>query len=139
MIDSTIERIKAGVPALKLVGGAADFQTAADTAPKAAPAAFVMPLEEIPGPCETTALVQHVQASIGVVTVVRNVSDDKGVAARQDLDLLRGSEKELLLGWVPADGCDPFERGPGRLMAFKNGYMWWMDIYKTAYYDRSVL
>lgn len=139
MIDNTATRVRTEVPALKLVGGAADFQTASENKPTVTPACFVIPLEDYPGPSNTTSLTQRVEASVGIVLVVRNVTDNKGDAARQDLEVLRGTVKGKLLGWEPAEGCDPYERGPGRLMAFKDGHMWWLDIYKTAYFDRSVL
>ncbi len=139
MIDDIVTRLDTEVAALKLVGGAADFQNAAESNPKVTPAAFVIPLEDMPTASETTALVQRVFVTIGVVLVVRNVTDAKGVAAKQDLEALRVAVKEKLLGWEPAEGCDPLERGPGRLLAFRDGHMWWQDIYKTAYFDRSVL
>lgn len=139
MINNVVSRLDTDVPALKLVGRAADFQKAADSNPTVTPAAFVLSLEEIPGPVETTAMIQRVEVLIGVVLVVRNVSDAKGAAASQDLEALRTAVNEKLMGWVPAEGFDPLERGPGRLLAFRDGHMWWQNIYKTAFFDRSVL
>lgn len=137
--NSTSAHIKTCVPALKLVGGAADFQVASEAKPTVTPACFVILLEDYPGPSNTTSLIQRVEVSVGIVLVVRNVTDNKGAAALQDLEVLRSAVKQVLLGWEPDQGYDPYERGPGRLMAFRDGHMWWMDIYKTAYFDRSVL
>jgi hypothetical protein len=25
----------------------------------------------------------------------------------------------------------------GRLLAFRDGHMWWQDVFRTAYFDRS--
>ena len=139
MIVETIERLKSVVE-LKFVGGSADFQKAAESNPKVTPCAFVFPLEEQPGASQLVdVVIQRVAAAMSVMLVVRNVSDTYGVAAQQDLARLRKAIKESLLGWVPLEGHDPFERGPSNLMVFKDGYMWWQDVYTTAFYDRSVL
>ena len=137
---SEIKAHLAAVTALKLIGGAVQFQTAAESNPAATPCAFVIPLEETPTPSEVEGIViQRVVAAVGIVLVVRNVSDPKGEAAHVDLELLRKDVKDLLLGWQPTDALEPLERGHSGLLAFRNGHMWWQDIYLTAYYDRSVL
>jgi hypothetical protein len=140
MIDPVVTRLRDTVQALKLVGGAADFQNAAESKPKVTPAAFVIPLEELPSPNSMgNVVIQRVAARIGVVWVVRNLSDTKGVQAKEDLDVLRKEGKDALLGWSPSGDFAPFERGPGALLAFRDGHMWWQDIYQTSFYDRSVL
>jgi len=140
MIDATIARLRAEVPALKLVGGAADFQTAVERNPTVTPAAFVFPLEESPGENQMgNVVIQRVVAGVGIAFVVKNVSDVTGDAARQDLIELRQAVKERLLGWSPAAGHDPYERGNSGLLAFRDGHMWWQDVYRTAYFDRSIL
>lgn len=139
MISETIDRIKATVPSIKLVDGAAGFQAAAESNPMATPCVFVIPLEESPGPSVVAdVVIQRVMAKVGVIFVLRNLKDAKGVAAQEDLQVLRNAVKEQLLGWQPAAGYDPLERGPGHLLAFRDGHMWWQDIYQSSYYDRSV-
>lgn len=139
MIDELIAQLRT-VPALKLVGGAVDLQAAAEEEPTITPAAFVIPLEENPGANELGNFVmQRVAVAVGVVLVVRNLTDTKGAAATVDMEALRQSTKAVLLGFAPNDACDPLERGQSALLAFKEGHMWWQDIYITAYYDRSVL
>lgn len=123
---------------LKLVGAAADFQAAAESNPGATPAAYVIPLEEAPNPNQLDNLViQRVVASVGIILAVRNVSDVTGKASELDMTTLRTAIKALLLGWSPATGHDPLERGRGHLLAFRDSHMWWQDTYITAYYDRS--
>lgn len=139
MINEIIARL-ASVPALKQVGGAADFQSAAESNPTVTPCAFVIPLQENPQSNElANFVIQRVTATIGVMLVVRNVADQHGVAAQQDLAMLRQAVKDALLGWQPSDSCDPLERGPSNLLVFKDGHMWWQDIYVTTFYDRSIL
>lgn len=140
MIAETITRLQATVSALKLVGGAADFQKASEANPAAAPAAYVFPLREVAGPNPVAPDVhQRVATEVAVVLAVKNVSDARGAAAQQDMTTLRAAVKAVLLGWVPAAGYDALERGTGGLLAFRDGYMWWQDTYTTAFYDRSVL
>jgi hypothetical protein len=140
MIDDVIAHLEASGAAFKQVGGAAQFQNAAESNPRATPAAFVIPLEENPGVSAMGDLViQRVAVTLGVILVVRNLSDSKGVAARQDMETLRQAVKAALLGWQPPGGYDPLERGRSGLLAFKDGHMWWQDIYLTSYIDRSVL
>ena len=142
MIAEIIQRLATHADdlGLKLVDGAGAFQAAVESNPTATPAAYVVMLEENPAPSVSEALViQEVSANIGVILVVRNVTDARGAAAQTDMETLRQAVKALLLGWAPAAGVCPLERGPGRLLAFRDGHMWWQDIYKTVFYDRSAL
>ena len=140
MISDVVTYLQTAVPALKLVGAAAQFQAAVESNPKATPAAFVISLGDDPGPSVMAdQVIQRVATPLGIVLVVRNLSDTKGVAAGQDMEALRAAVKAALLGWQPAAEYDPLQRGRGTLLAFKDGHMWWQDIYLTATYDRSVL
>lgn len=138
MISQTIDFLEAnkGVLGLKLVGNAADFQTAADANPTAAPAVYVLQLEEVPEPSDVDVIVQRVTAYMGIAFAVRNVADAKGAAARADLESMRANVKQLLYGWQPAEGYFPLERGRSSLLGFKNSHLWWQDIYVSAYYDK---
>lgn len=139
MIDQVIERLKATVPALKVVGGSIEFQAAAESNPKATPAAFVYLHGESPsGSIAAGITQQQVAARIGVVLVVRNLSDTKGAAAGIDLQALRNLVKEQIYGWEPAPGHAPLLRGEGSLLLFRDGHVWWQDLYSTYYYDRSI-
>lgn len=128
------------VPEIKLVGEAPDFQSAVEDKPKVTPACFVVLLEEQPQPNALgDILIQRVRVALGIVLVVRNLADNKGVAARGDLESLRGKVKNQLFGWQPTPAHNPLERGASHLLTFKEGHVWWQDIYLTEYYDRSVL
>ncbi|MDD5297661.1 MAG: hypothetical protein PHU46_12180 [Rhodocyclaceae bacterium] len=136
MIPEIIARLKT-VPNLLLVDGAAGFAAAADPAtgskPRAAPAAFVLRLAESGEKSQTYMRVeQRVSAVIGIVYALRNVADAKGAAAGADLEALRQAGRAALLGWHP-EGADPFEFDAGALLAFKDGYLWWQDSYRTRY------
>jgi hypothetical protein len=138
MISEIITRLQQAVPALKLVGGAAQFQNAAERNPNATPAAFVINLKENAAPTAVSDFViQRVSVTLGVVLVVRNLSDAKGAAAGIDMEALSKAVKTQLLGWQPCEGYDPLERGSSNLLTFKDGHMWWQDTYLTSYIDRE--
>ena len=140
MIGALKDRIKSTVPELKLVGEAQDFQSAVESKPKAVPACFVIPMQETPEPNSFSGgMCQRVKSAVGLVFVVKNLADDKGIAARGDLEALRKKVKDQVYGWQANPELDPFERGNSHLLAFVDGYVWWQDIYVTAYFDRSVL
>ena len=140
MINLTVERIETTVSGFKLVGGAIDFQAAVESNPKAVPACFVIPMREQPGPSIAADILQQkVTVTIGVILVVRNLGDQIGAAAGADLEQLRRAVREQLYGWTPDPVFDPFERGMGQLLAFRDGHAWWQDLFTTSYYDRSVL
>ena len=142
MIAEIIQRLEDNKVALglKLVGGSVAFQAAAEANPTATPAAFVIPINENPAPGAAVSIViQRVEVGVGVVLVVNNASDHQGAAAGVDMVTLTKAVRAVLLGWQPTGDLDPIERGPGALLAFRDGHMWWQDIYTSAYYDRSVL
>lgn len=139
MIQSIIERIKDGIPELKLVGGAVQFTANAERQqPTAVPACFVLTNSELPGaPAAANLMIQNVQLEVGIVLVVRNVSDVTGHAAALDTEQLRLKIKDLIYGWTPEGGKAPLARGPSNLLAYREGHVWWQDIYSTSYIDKA--
>lgn len=132
MIGLLITRLTGTAP-LKLVAGAADFATAAETKPAALAAAYVLPLHEAAGANQLDcAVMQMVSVSFGIAYAVANVADAKGKAALTALEQVRQAGRDKLLGWAP-EGADPLEYGGGALLGFKNGVVWWQDIYTTQY------
>lgn len=140
MIESIKTKLGELVPegALKMVGGAPEFQASAERNPTATPACYVFLLGEAASPSELAgATLQSVRASVSVTLCVKNLSDSKGVAAMADLELLRKQVRNKIYGWEPVEGYDPMERGDSALLAFRDGHVWWQDIYLTSYFDRS--
>ncbi len=97
----------------------------------------MIPLSETPAPAvDANVIIQRVAVQIAVILVVKNVTDDRGDAAQADLAVLRAASQAALLGWAPA-GAEPLERGPGGLLAFRGGAVWWQDVYSTNIYLRA--
>lgn len=139
MIAEMVARLQSQIPELKLVGGAAEFQAASESNPKAAPAVFVFTADENPGRSpDVPMVIQRVAVRVSVVWCIKNVADATGSAGAIDMDALRSAGKAALLGWQPEPGCDPLERGPGRLLMFRDGYQWWQDIWLTTYFDKEM-
>lgn len=137
MIAEIRQRL-ADVGALKLIGGAAEFQTAADGNPKAVPAAYVLPMDETPGDRPFSGDdIQQIDIAVAVVLVLKNVAEPKGGAAVDDLQALRDEVKIALLGWVPITGYASLSRGRSNLLAFRDGYLWWQDTYVSSFYERK--
>lgn len=140
MIAETVARLIAEVPDLAMVSGAAEFQRVAESSanPKAVPAAFVLPQDELPGARRFSGDdIQKVSVSMAIVLVIRNVTDTKGGAALDALKPLRDAVKLALLGWVPVDGYTSLSRGQASLLAFRDGHLWWQDTYYSSFFERK--
>jgi hypothetical protein len=139
MIAETITYLQNGNLGLKLVAGAAEFQAAIEAKPTATPAAYVLAADETGGPNHlgNGLVLQPITASIAIVLVTRNVADPKGAAATADMITLRRAVRTLLLGWAPTAVCEPYEYERGALAAFKDGHLWWQDVYRTSYLEKA--
>lgn len=139
MISETIQRLDTSVAGLKFVGGAAEFSAAAEANPKATPAAFVILLADGAQPSgqSTGGVTQQVAVTLGVVYVVRNVADPAGAGGAADIASLREAGRAALLGWQPVADADPYEFVRGSLLAFRDGHIWWQDVYRSAIIVRS--
>lgn len=135
-VAEVIERLLAEVPRLRLVGGAADLATAAKTAPKAAPAAFVVATENAQAPAGATSgqLIQRVEVSIHVVLIVRNVAgQDIGAKARAEMDALITDVRAALIGWSPAGEIEPLSLRAARDEDYALGQLAVQEVYRTHY------
>lgn len=132
-----LAHIKSHCPALRQVGGAAEFSALPEAGPQAVPAAFVVPLEERAGSNQLdTGISQRVDVRFGVILAVRNLRDGVGAAANDDLETLRRAVKAALLGWQPTGADDVCTFGGGRVLQLNNQVLWWQDDFVTAYYER---
>lgn len=132
-----ITRLRETVAGLRTVEGAVNVEAAMDGAVNP-PAAYLIPLAKRPDP---NSLInghsQRVNWRFGVLLCVTSYS--RNVAGSVDLEILHPFEfgvTEALLAWVPAPGFDPISEGPGDLVAFKQGRLWWLNQYTTASYRR---
>lgn len=134
-----IEQLRNSVPALKLIGGAAQFERAVDGL-TTLPAAFVLPARESAAESEFMAQIvqQLVTSEFAVPIAVRNLADDEGAAAVESLEPVHTAVRDALLGWQPATDYHGCEYVNGELVAFDNGVLWWQDSYRSGYTIRSM-
>ncbi len=138
-LATILAHLKTNCPALRQIGGAAEFSALPDAGPQAVPAAFVVPLDEHAGRNQLdTGISQRVDVRFGVILAVRNLRDGLGAAANDDLEALRRAIKDALLGWRPAGADDVCTFGGGRVLQLANQVLWWQDDFLTAYYERKV-
>lgn len=137
-----VARLKASVPALRLVGLAAEFAAVRSLADFPAPCAYVVLASE-QGTSKPTghaprgqqiSVRQVADVSFGVVLVVRNYREQQGAQIADDLAAIVGSARAALMGYVPdVDGGRPCEFVRGDLQDYSAGVALWVDVYSTQH------
>jgi hypothetical protein len=124
-------------PVFNYVAGAAEFASLTGE-PLSTPAAYVMTEGEASAENQrmTGSILQRTEADIAVVIVTRNVSDGTGGAASDDIEVLKQSVRDALVGFEP-DNAEPIEHIEGNLLKAKNGAVWWRDLFGTAYFTQE--
>lgn len=132
MIEQIITRIKAQIQQFKLVGEAADFQAAAEANPTAGPAVFVFMATEAGQDVSLTGRArQRVDVTFTVVYAVKNVASVKGRGNAQALAPLKSATRTALIGWRPNGAEALVGFVSGQQLAFRQGWQWWADNFKT--------
>lgn len=129
-----IAAIDAGCPLLKLVGGAAEFDEAADGI-KTTPACFVIPLSETAGEnVLVNGNLQRIDVDFGICLVVKHARKSSGMLA--ELETIRTSVRTALVGktLTTETASQPIRFTGGQLINFQPGLMWWQDGFKTAHH-----
>lgn len=80
---------------------------------------------------DSDRITQQRSEIFAVVIVTRNVSADRGDAS--DINEAKCAEVEAaLLGWPPTEFHWDMEHVSGDLVAMKNGFTYWQDVYSTG-------
>ncbi len=138
LLGPVADRIRAQVPDLRKVAGAAGFAAAREDL-KALPAAYVLPLGDSARPNTLAGgISQQVVERFGVILAAGNARDARGDAANAALEGLRGAVLQALLGYQPAAEYDPVQYGGGRLLMLDAGVIWWQLEFTTGYYERKL-
>jgi len=132
-----IETLQTDVPGLALIEGAAGFQSAAETNPKATPAAYVFVVDETGDELTLDGTLQMLRVTVAVVLVVRHLGTSKGGSAAGDMESLREDVLAALIGKVPT-GCSPLSLRQSALIAFRDGHLWWQQTWETRRFISGV-
>jgi len=137
-IAAAVARLEPTVPALRLVGTAADLRTALDSKPAAAPAAFVLKEERSAAPAggSTGVLVQMCSVTVQVVLMLQNVRQTAtGEAACKQMAALIADVRGALLKWSPDESR--FFHGLSHLASrdesYSGGWLVAQEIFQTRY------
>lgn len=135
-LDAFIARIKARVPAFKLVEGALELEKVLAGTRPVSPAAYVVLQEERGTDAGELGVTDQVMdALVSVILLVDTSNDPTGKRAAGLLATLRKDVRKALVGWVPdASTGEPvvFERG--LLLSFESGRSCWADEFSLTYY-----
>lgn len=132
-----ISRLVAQLDGWAQIGGAADLE-AIEGGIITPPAAFLVPLGESPTSAPFAGdFTQHVIVKYGAVLVISNQSDARGEAAVSELTLRRREIRDVLVKWSPDPTLGYSQRGPGSLLKFGDGLLYWMDEYFADFYERT--
>lgn len=133
-----IARLKAEVPALKIVSGAADL-SAASADLKQTPSAYVFEVSDSASKNTRGTMVvsQNNEAKFAIVIAAQNLRDFRGQHAKSDLRTIRAAIITALHGWQPNAEFDPIEKRTGRLMSMRKTVLWWQEEFVTSHLIRS--
>lgn len=139
MLAEIEARLEAEVAALKLVDGAAAFMALRTNPPKSKqPAAYVFPVADKAGPnALAMAVDQEVTERYAVALALGNFKDRRGETATQQMETIRDSVRDALLGWVPEAGKEGCLYAGGRVLDMRDGVVWWQLEFTATYHIRA--
>lgn len=76
----------------------------------------------------------RVIVTLRLMSMARDVTDQRGQAAMAQLDSLRTDLKAACLGVIPDTGYEPLEYVGGQLAYAQSGTVAWIDDFQTRYY-----
>lgn len=142
-IDLVIARLKARVPTLRDVRGAADYAAIKEFRDFRPPEAFVVIVRERGKPMLGNTR-QAVQAYFGVVIAARNYREQHGKPALDAATPLVGQIRDALIGWVPSDaagvpikGARGCQWSQGDVMDYDTATLLWSDVFNTQHFIGS--
>lgn len=131
-----VKRLKAEVPGLREVGGAADYAAVQDLRGFSTPSAFVIFAGESgnAGNGPRGARVQPAATRFGVVLAVRNYRPGAGDQLGDELRQFIGLSRTALIGWVPpTPGATALTWEGGEVMDYDNSTVLYVDSYQLTH------
>lgn len=138
-LQPIVDRLTDQVPALKAVERVGDLLAAQGNV-RTSPAAFVYNTTETAGDNPYAQITrQEVTENFAVVIAAKNVSDQRGGAAADDLDLLIDAVKAALIGWhhPEMESETLYVRGRAIPGLAKTQTAWWLAEFKATVHHQS--
>lgn len=135
LVAEIADRLKAECGAsFRLIGMAGEL-AAVKERPTALPALYVYAIEDAAEENQRlNGHLQRVEADVGVLMVVSNLSDPKGGAAAGDIETLKTKTRAALAGWQPPSAEEPLGLVGGKLVKAAGGAVWWEDTIGAAFF-----
>ena len=129
-----VARLKAEVPALREVSGAAEYAAVMDLRSFQTPSAYVIFAGESGGDAGPHgARVQPAVTRFGVVLAVRNYRPGAGDQLGDELRKFIGLTRTALIGWVPpVPGATALTWEEGQVMDYDNSTVLYVDSYQLT-------
>ena len=114
------------------VAGLAEYEGLTERSALKTPSAYVVPLEDDPGPCKGTLSTYHqvIQDQVAVIAVLNN-SDRRGQEAAHDVYRIRTELWTALLGWEPTERHSPCVYTGGQLVTMTPAFVLWKYTFST--------
>lgn len=127
-------RLKAEVPELREVAGAADYAAVKNLRDFIVPGAYVLLADESGGGSVRGAKAAPASAEFGVVLAVRNFRDRAGGQLKDELRELLGKVRAALIGWTPpAPGATACSWRGGAQMDYDDATILWVEAYECTH------
>lgn len=129
-----IERLQERTSGLRFVGGALELEESTLQAVQY-PAAFVIPLGEVPLPrAQVLGLRVHaVQQRWAVVLVLRAMRTSATQDQSEQLGALRQQVLHALTYWAPGEHAELLDFAGGELLSAEGGLLLWQDTFVNDY------
>ncbi len=142
LVDAVMQELAAISTLAGRIEGGLEYAKLVDDGklPQGPQAAFVMSLGFDPAPPlrASTAHVQRVKETIGIVLVVQKADDPGGTKSRAAVERLVLDVIDLLAGFNPGDDFDLLSFGRGRLAGLRAGAAFYqVDFYTHSYVRRT--
>lgn len=134
--DLVVQRLRAEVAQLRLVGGAADYAAVQDLRGFVTPSAYVIFAGEsassTPGP--RGARVQPADTRFGVALAVRNLRAGSGDQLGAELRQIIGATRAALIGWLPpVAGATALRWEGGDVMDYDHSTVLYVESYQLTH------
>lgn len=134
-MQQIITRLKAEVPALQIVQGAAEYAAISGLKDFRPPCAYALLVSERPDNEAPKNNQQRAVVTFGVVVVGRNYRDQRGQETLDALGPIIGATRQALIGWLPAEtGGRKTKWMGGDVMDWDANTVLWADVYETQHF-----